>query len=96
MEIYLKLFEEAIQKQAEVVGAEIALEHAKKAGLGVSKDGRIVSCVGDPQVVLLKLIKFFATSGSLKALSEVSALINEVLEKGSSKEDEQEKTTSEV
>jgi len=80
METYLALFEKAIQKQAEAVGKELALEHAKKAGLGVSKDGRIVSCVGNPQVVLLKLIKFFASTGDIKALTEVTALINELLE----------------
>ncbi len=83
METYLALFEKAIQKQAKVVGKELALEHAKKAGLGVSKDGRIVSCVGNPQVVLLKLIKFFASTGNIEALSEVTALINEVLESDS-------------
>ena len=92
METYLALFEKAIKKQAEAVGQELALEHAKKAGLGVSKDGRIVSCVGNPQVVLLKLIKLFASTGTIEALSEVTALINEVLELGG----EQKKTTTEV
>ncbi len=92
METYLALFEKAIKKQAEAVGQKLALEHAKKAGLGVSKDGRIVSCVGNPQVVLLKLIKLFASTGTIEALSEVTALINEVLELGG----EQKKTTTEV
>ncbi len=94
METYLALFEKAIRKQADVAGEELALEHAKKAGLGVSKEGRIVSCVGNPQVVLLKLIKLFASTGTIGALSEVTALINEVLEINS--ETEQEKATTEA
>ncbi len=79
METYIRLFEKTIKKQAIVVGEEIALQHAKKAGLGVSKNGRIVSCVGNPQVVLLKLIKCFASTGNIEALTEVTALINEIL-----------------
>ncbi len=79
METYLTLFENAIKKQSKAVGEKTALRHAKKAGLGVSKDGRIVSCVGNPQIVLLKLIKFFAQSGNIEALAEVTELINEIV-----------------
>lgn len=93
METYLALFEKAIKKQAKVVGENKALQHAKKAGLGVSKDGHIVSCVGDPQIVLLRLIKFFASSGNIEALSEVTALIDEIVQ---IEPDEQEKEISEV
>ena len=93
METYLALFEKAIKKQAQVVGEKKALQHAKKAGLGVSKDGHIVSCVGDPQIVLLKLIKLFASSGNIEALAEVTALIDEIVQVESA---EQEKETSEV
>ncbi len=80
METYLALFEKAIKKQSKAVGEKVALQQARKAGLGVSKDGRIVSCVGNPQVVLLKLIKFFASTGNIEALTEVTALINEIVD----------------
>ncbi|MFQ5453523.1 MAG: hypothetical protein ACE5D6_04980 [Candidatus Zixiibacteriota bacterium] len=81
MATYLKLFEQAIKRQAEVVGEELAFEQAKKAGLGFSKDGHIVSCTGNPEIVLLKLIKFFTARGNLLALVECTPLINEFLKK---------------
>lgn len=79
MEQYLKLFEKAIQKQSELVGKEIALNQAKKAGLGVSAEGKIVSCTGHPQVVLMRLIKFFTAGGNLLALVECTPLINQMI-----------------
>ena len=79
MESYLHLFEQAIKKQAEVVGEKEALTQAKKAGLGVSREGQIVSCVGNPQIVLLRLIKFFTAGGNMLALIECTPLINELL-----------------
>ena len=78
MENYLRLFEQAIQKQAEVVGEETALEQAKKAGLGVSREGHIVSCAGNPQLVLLRLVKYFTAGGNLLALAECMPLINAI------------------
>ncbi len=86
MEIYLKLFEQAIQKQIELVGEDVAFEQAKKAGLGVSSDGHIVSCTGNPQLVLMRLIKFFTTGGHLKALVECTPLINELIRRGQDEE----------
>lgn len=79
MENYLYLFEKAIKKQAEIVGQEAAWAQAKKAGLGVSKNGQIVSCFGNPQIVLLKLIKFFTAGGNMLAMVECTPLINELL-----------------
>jgi len=79
MEAYLKLFEHAIEKQAEIVGKEAALKQAKQAGLGVSPDGHIVSCTGHPQLVLLRLVKCFTAGGSLQALAMCTPLINKVL-----------------
>ncbi len=79
MEQYLKLFELAIRKQAELVGNETALSQAKKAGLGVSKGGHIISCAGNPQVVLLRLINYFTAGGNLEALVECTPLIQELL-----------------
>jgi len=81
MEKYLKLFEEVIKKQEEIVGHDIALVQAKKAGLSVSKEGHIVSCAGNPEVVLLRLIKFFTKSGNMSTLVECTPLINELLKK---------------
>ncbi len=74
----LSLFEDAIQKQVDLVGKETAYEQAKKAGLGVSPDGHIVSCMGNPQLVLLRLIKFFSAGGNLQALVQCTPLINEM------------------
>lgn len=79
MEKFLVLFEKAIRKQAELVGEEIAFQQAKKAGLGVSADGHIISCTGHPQLVLLRLIKYFTAGGNLLALVECMALINELV-----------------
>ncbi len=94
METYLALFEKAIKKQAKAVGEETALRYAKKAGLGISKDGRIVSCVGNPQVVLLKLIKLFASTGNIEALTEVTALINEIVDDKQIEQNEQEQEST--
>lgn len=86
MEQYLQLFEKAIQKQAEIVGEEKALAQAKKAGLSVSKDGQIVSCIGNPKLVLLRLIKYFTADGNLRTLRECSPLINKLLKEYSKEE----------
>lgn len=77
-EQFLELFEDAIGKQAEIVGWERAIAKAKKAGLSVAKDGRIVSCVGNPALVLLRLIKFFTEDGNPSVLMHCSLLISEV------------------
>ncbi|MEA1981533.1 MAG: hypothetical protein U9N54_11260 [candidate division Zixibacteria bacterium] len=87
MEIYLKLFEQAIQKQIEFVGKEKAYEQAKKAGLGVSDSGNIVSCTGNPQLVLIKLIKFFTEGGNLTALMALTPLIDELLKQNQIEEE---------
>ncbi|MBD3402478.1 hypothetical protein GF420_06260 [candidate division GN15 bacterium] len=79
-EQYLQLFEETIKKQAALIGREEALAQAKRAGLGVSKDGHIVSCVGNPALVLLRLVKYFTEGGNLEALAELTPLINEIEE----------------
>ncbi|MCK4606229.1 MAG: hypothetical protein KAU35_02915 [candidate division Zixibacteria bacterium] len=79
METYLDLFEGAIRKQAEIVGEETAFQQAQKAGLGVSSEGHIVSCTGNPQVVLLRLIKYFTAGGNMMALAQCTPLINELL-----------------
>ena len=79
MEQYLDLFEQAIKKQAQLVGMDTALCQAKKAGLGVSKSGHIISCTGNPQVVLLRLINYFTAGGNLAELVECTPLINELL-----------------
>ena len=79
MENILILFEQAIQKQSDLVGVDVALDQARKAGLGVTKDGHIVSCAGNPQIVLMRLIKFFTAGGNMMALSQCTPLIDELL-----------------
>jgi hypothetical protein len=80
MEKYLALFESAVNKQTELVGAEKARLQAKKAGLTVSKAGHIVACTGNPMIVLLKLIKSFTEDGSLSALDACSPLISKMID----------------
>jgi len=80
VETYLNLFEEAIKRQAELVGEQEAFDLAKQAGLGVSRDGHIVSCTGNPQLVLLRLIKQFTKSGSIAALAVCSPMLDKVME----------------
>jgi len=78
VETYLSLFEDAIKEQARVVGEKTALEQARKAGLGVSPAGHIVSCVGNPALVLLRLVRNFTEGGNLEALTQCTPLINEI------------------
>lgn len=92
MELYLKLFEKAIQKQIEFLGKEKAYEQAQKAGLGVSESGHIISCTGNPQLVLIKLIKYFTEGGNLAALTACTPLIDELIKQNQIEE----KTTSKV
>lgn len=77
-EKYLEMFEDAIRKQAELMGSETAIRQAKKAGLGVSEKGHIVSCSGHPAIVLLRLIRMFAEDGNLAALQQCTELIKEM------------------
>lgn len=78
VEKYLELFENVIDRQSKVIGRDKALCQAKKAGLSVSPDGHIVSCVGNPQLVLLRLIKCFTEGNNLEALTMCMPLINEL------------------
>jgi hypothetical protein len=96
MDEYLNLFEQAIKKQAELVGIDTALTQAKKAGLGVSKSGHIISCAGNPQVVLLRLINYFTAGGNLEALVECSPLIQELLKQYDEAEAEAENQQAEA
>lgn len=87
MEMFLKLFEQAIHKQIEFVGKEKAYEQAQKAGLGVSDGGHIISCTGNPQLVLIKLIKFFTEGGNLAALVAFTPLIDELIKQNQIEEE---------
>ena len=78
IERYLLLFEDAINKQSNLIGRDKALSQAKKAGLSVSPDGHIVSCVGNPHLVLLRLIKYYTENHNMEALSMCMPLINEL------------------
>ncbi len=78
IEHYLDLFEQAVTQQAELVGKEKAVKQAKKAGLGISKAGKVVSIVGNPALVLLRLIKFFTDNNNVAALATCSPLIAEI------------------
>ena len=78
VEVYLELFETVITKQAELVGQDKALTQAKKAGLGISPEGHVISCDDNPQLVLLRLIRYFTEGANLEALNQCMPLINEL------------------
>lgn len=78
MEEFLVLFEKAVKTQAKTVGPELAREQARSAGLGVSSTGNIVSCTGNPMVVLLKLIKSFTKDGNMAALIACEPLMEKL------------------
>ena len=80
MESYLALFENAVRKQADLVGKNRACLQARKAGLIVSPSGQIVACSGDPTIVLLRLIRSFTEDGSLAALDACGPLIAKMTE----------------
>jgi len=80
VERYLILFEEAVKSQANLVGVEKARDQARAAGLGISPSGNIVSCTGNPMVVLLKLVKSFTKDGNLAALVACEPLIEKLTE----------------
>lgn len=61
------------------MGEERAHNQAKKAGLGISSDGHIVSCSGNPKLVLLRLIRYFTDEGSLMALGACAPLIEQMM-----------------
>ncbi len=79
MKSYLQLFESVIRQQTEAVGTETAHAQAGRAGLTISPEGRIVSFDGEPQLVLLRLIKCFTEGGSVAALMACRPLIERVL-----------------
>ena len=80
METYLDLFEDCIRKQCDIIGTEAAYATARKAGLSVDPDGHIVSCIGNPIVVLLRLIRVFTNEGNLAALEQCTDLIDKFSE----------------
>lgn len=77
-EHYLELFENAVREHVELVGQERGLADARKAGLGISPNGHIVSCVGHPALVLLRLIKIFTAAGHLNTVAKCMPLIDEL------------------
>lgn len=80
MERFLILFEKAVKTQAELVGSDKAREQARGAGLGISPAGSIVSCTGNPMIVLLRLIKAFTKDGNMAALVACEPLIEKLTE----------------
>ena len=79
MEKVLKMYEDAIKLQIDLVGREKAIEQAKEAGLGITKNGHIVSCTGNPTVVLLKLIKTFTQNGNISSITACAPLIDKAM-----------------
>ncbi|MFQ6008133.1 MAG: hypothetical protein ACE5K8_04190 [Candidatus Zixiibacteriota bacterium] len=81
MKTYLNIFEQAVHKHASRVGEKVAFEQARKAGLKISDDGHIVNYTGNPQVVLLRLVRFFTEDGCTASLDVCESLIDEILRK---------------
>jgi hypothetical protein len=49
--------------------------------LKISDDGHAVSYMGKPQVVLLRLVRFFTEDGDLASLDVCESLVGEMLRK---------------
>lgn len=76
MDTYLTLFEDALVEQTKILGEELAYSQATQAGLVISDRGGVVGCEGDPQLVLLRLIKHFTKGGNLAAMLACTPLID--------------------
>jgi hypothetical protein len=87
MKTYLNLFEQAVKQHASRVGEEAAFAQARKAGLKISDDGHVVSYVRKPQVVLLRLVRFFTEDGDLASLDVCETLIGEMVRKYTDKKE---------
>ncbi len=74
-EDYLDMFESAIKTQADLVGKQKAHDQARRAGLTVSPQGHITSCVGNPIVVVLRLVRMFTEDNNMAALAACTPLI---------------------
>ena len=70
-EEYIKMLTDLIQKQMLVLGPKIALDKAKKvAGLSVAEDGRVLSMVGDAQMILKGVAnEYMALSGQIAKMT---------------------------
>ena len=79
MATYLQLFEEVVRAEAREMGTDAAYCQARSAGLEVSNDGHVLGYREDPQLVLLRLLRGFTSSGSMPALAACTPLINEML-----------------
>ncbi|HEV8601503.1 MAG TPA: hypothetical protein VGQ87_02800 [Patescibacteria group bacterium] len=64
---YKNLINEIIEKQALILGPDVALLKAKNVpGLKLDKEGKIIQLNGDPEVVLKKLVdEYLALSGQI-------------------------------
>lgn len=78
VEKYFTLVQKAVNEQVLLVGEAEALEQARRAGLGISPAGHVVGCVGDPALVLLRLVKSFVEAGNLSALTRCMPLVDEM------------------
>ncbi len=78
VEKYFTLIQKAVNEQVRLVGEAEALEQARRSGLGISPAGHVIGCVGDPALVLLRLVKNFVESGNLAALTKCMPLVDEM------------------
>jgi hypothetical protein len=81
MKTYLSLFEQAVRQHAQRVGRETAFDQARRAGLKISEDGCVLGYTGNPQVVLLRLVRFFTEDGCTASLDVCETLLDEILRK---------------
>ncbi len=86
MKIYLDLFEQAVNKYAELVGEETARSRAEQAGLSFDDEGRVVGFTTDPKVVLLRFIRSITENANVATLEACLPLINTLLKQFDSEE----------
>jgi len=81
-ELYEELMQAIIDKQKEILGVQVAVEHAKKvAELWVSVDGKILQVKGEPESVLQSLINEYFKLTTQAGLETCISVIKEHLKK---------------
>lgn len=76
-EDYKRLITEVIQKQAVILGPDIALMKARNVSdLKIAEDGAVITISGDPQIVLQKLVDEYVSLSGLIVRKAMEPLLS--------------------
>ena len=78
MERLRTVVESAIRLQSANIGAAAAVEQARRVGLDVSDEGRILDWGADPTVSIIRLARVMAQDGNLAAVDTCLPLLKEL------------------